>query len=126
MDLYGQPFRQGIDHRSTHAVQTAGHLVAAAAELAAGVQHGEHHLQRRPARLGLDVHGDAASVIGDGDGIALVDGHRDLRAEACQRLVDGVIHDLIHQMVQTAGAGGADIHTRTLAHRLQAFQHLNI
>ena len=43
-----------------------------------------------------------------------------------QRLVDGVVHDLIDQMVQAAGAGGADIHARALAHRFQAFQDLDL
>ena len=38
--------RQGVDHRDPHAVQAAGHLVAGAAELAAGVQGGEHQLGR--------------------------------------------------------------------------------
>ena len=48
VDLQHQPGGQGVDHRDAHAVETAGHLVAAAlAELAAGVEHGEHHLGRR-------------------------------------------------------------------------------
>ena len=122
--LHRQPLAQGVDHAGAHAVQTAGDLVAAAAELAAGVQHGEHHLQRGTSRLRLHVHGDAAAVVGDGDGVAGVDGHGDIRAVPGQRLVDGVVHDLIDQMVQSAGAGGADIHTGALAHRLQALQHL--
>ena len=43
-----------------------------------------------------------------------------------QRLVDGVVHDLIDQMVQAALAGRADIHARALAHRFQAFQDLDL
>ena len=43
-----------------------------------------------------------------------------------QRLVNGVVHDLVHQMMQTALTGGADIHTRALAHRFQTFQHLDL
>jgi hypothetical protein len=60
-----QPFGQGVDHGGAHAVEAAGDLVAAAAEFAAGVQHGVHHLKRGLAGLGLDVHGDAAAVVGD-------------------------------------------------------------
>ena len=105
-------------------VQAAGDLVAAAAELAAGVEHGEHHLQRGAARLGLNVHGNAASVIADGDGVAVVDGHMNIGTKARQRLVDGVVHDLIDQMVQAAGTGRADIHTGPLTHGLQPLQHL--
>ena len=43
-----------------------------------------------------------------------------------QSLIDGVIHDLVHQMVQTPLAGRADIHTGALAHSLQTFQDLDL
>lgn len=49
-----------------------------------------------------------------------------MRRVAGKRLVDGVVDDLIHQMVQAAGAGGADIHARADTHRLKAFQHPQI
>ncbi len=47
VDLEDQPGRQGVDDRDADAVETARDLVALAAELAAGVQHGEHDLGRR-------------------------------------------------------------------------------
>ena len=47
-------------------------------------------------------------------------------AVARQGLVDGVVHDLVHQVVQARLAGGADIHARALAHRLQPLQHLDL
>ena len=47
-DLDVQQLRQRVDDRDADAVQAAGDLVAAAvAELAAGVQDGEHDLDRR-------------------------------------------------------------------------------
>ena len=101
MDLNGQPLAQSVDHGRAHAVEAAGDLIAPAAELSAGVEYGEHHLQGRAAGLSLDIHGDSPAVIRDGDGIALVDLHGDLGAIACQRLVNGVIHDLINKMMQT-------------------------
>ena len=125
VNLHHQPFAQGIHHGSAHAMKAAGYLVAPAAELAAGVQHGIHHFQSRLASLGLNVHRDAAAVIHHGDGVALVDGDGDLRAVACQRFVDGVVHDLIHQMVEAGGRSGADIHTGTLSDGFQTFQNLN-
>ena len=81
-------------------MKAAGDLVAAASELAAGVEHGVHHLQGGPPGLGLDVHGDAPAVVGDGDGVPGVDGHGDMRAVPRQSLVNGVVHDLVDQMVQ--------------------------
>ena len=39
------------------------------------------------------------------------------------RLVDGVVDDLPDQVVQTALAGGADVHARTFADGLQTFEN---
>ena len=125
LDLHLQPLGQGVHHGRAHAVEAAGYLIASAAELTAGVEHGVYHLQGRPAGLLLDIHGDAAAVVGDGDGVAGVDGDGDLRAVSGQGLVDGVVHDLIHQVVQAGGRRGADIHAGPLAHRLQPLQNLN-
>ena len=82
-------------------MQTAGHLIASAAELAAGMEHRENNLQRRLTGLGLDVHGDTPAVIGDGDGVSGVNGDGDVLAVPRQGLVDGIVHDFIHQVVQT-------------------------
>src|SRR4029450_3202460 len=40
-----------------------------------------------------------------------------------ERLVDGVVHNLPDEVVQTTLAGRADVHARTLADRLEAFEH---
>ena len=105
MDTDLQPVGKGIDHAGAHAVETAGDLIAATAELTAGVKHGKHNLQSRLAGLGLTIHGNTTAVIGDGDGISFIDGYGNMLTVASQRLVDGVVHDLIHQMVQTGGGG---------------------
>ena len=107
-------------------MQTAGDLVALAAELAAGMQNGVNHRYGGNSHFGVDPHGDSASVVGHADHIALQYFGLDMVAVACQRLVYGVIHDLIHQMVQTARSGGADIHTGALADCLQSLQNLNL
>jgi hypothetical protein len=60
-----QPGGQRVDDRRADAVQTAGDLVAAAAELAAGVQLGEHELDGAHALGRVDVGGDAAPVVLD-------------------------------------------------------------
>ena len=126
MDADSQPCGQGVDDGGADAVEAAGDLIAAAAELAAGMEDGENDLQSGLAGLRLDIHGDAAAVVGDGDGITGVDGDGDVLAVSGQRLVDGVVHDLVHQMVQIGGAGGADIHTGALANGLQALENLNL
>ena len=125
MDLHRQPFRQRVDNARADAVQTAGNLVASAAELAACVQHGIDDLERGAPRLRLNVDGDAAAVVDDRNGVALVDRHLDLRAVARERLVNGVIHNFVNEVVQAARGCGADIHARALAHRFKALKHLN-
>ena len=124
IDVDLQVLRQGVDHGRAHAVQAAGDLVAPAAELAAGVQHGQADLHRRTAHLRMDAHGEAAAVVAHLDGAVLENGHLYIVAETGQRLVDGVIDDLVHQVVQPALVGRADVHARAAAHGLQPLQHL--
>ena len=107
-------------------METAGNLIAAAAEFTTGVEHRIDNLQRGPSRLGLDIHGDTAAIIGDSDGVALVDGNGDFRAEARQGFINGVVHDLVNQMVQARRGCGADIHTGTFPHRFQTLQDLDL
>ena len=107
-------------------MQTARNLVAVAAELAACVQDGQHDLERRNAHLGMDADRDAAAVVIDPDDVVLFDGHLDVGAVARERLVDRVVDDLVHQMVQAALGRRADVHTRALAHGLEALQDLNL
>ena len=46
----------------------------------------------------------------------------DLGAEAGERLVDGVVDDLVDEVVQAHHAGRADVHARALADRLEALE----
>ena len=50
----------------------------------------------------------------------------DLVAEAGHGLVDRVVDDLVHEVVQAAGAGGADVHPRALADGLEALEDLDV
>ena len=66
--LDGQRLRERVDDADADAVEAAGDLVAATAELAAGVEHGVHHLEGVLAGLLLAAHGHAAAVVGVADG----------------------------------------------------------
>ena len=68
---------QRVDDRDADAVQAAGDLVAAAAELAAGVQHGQRHRDGGHVLARGGVGGDAAAVVLDPDPAVLLQGHRD-------------------------------------------------
>ena len=55
-----------------------------------------------------------------------MDGDDDVVAVAGQRLVNGIIHNLEHQVVQPSAVRGvANVHARTLAHGFQAFENLD-
>ena len=126
MHLHHKPFGQRIYNRRTNAVQTAGNLISAAAEFTACMQNRKYHLQRAHAFLVIDINGNAAPVIHNGNGIIGVDFYGNLVTEPCKRFIHGVIYNFINQMMQTLCAGGADIHTGALSHRLQPFQNLNL
>ena len=127
-DVDGQPLGAGVDDRCADAVQAAGHLVAGvlAAELAAGVEDGIDDGDGRQTGISLDVHGDAAAIVRNLNDVALQDLDFDVVAVTGQSLVDGVVHDLVDQMMQAPLAGRADIHAGALAHSLQALQDLNL
>ena len=123
VDLEQEPARQGVDDRHADAVEATGDLVAGAAELAAGVQHGEDHFGRRLVfGLGHGIHRDAASVVDHPAPAVGQQGHVDPGAVAGHGLVDGVVDDLPHQVVEARGTGGPDVHARPLADRIEAFE----
>ena len=124
-DLQVERLRQRVHDRHADAVQAARDLVAVVVELAAGVQHRQHDFGRRPAALVL-IDRNAAAVVDDGDRVVDVDRDVDLVAVAGQRLVDRVVDDLVDEVVQARRAGRADVHRRPLAHRLEAFEDLDL
>ena len=112
-----------VDDRDADAVQAAGDFVAAAvAELAAGVQGGEDHLGRGPLLFLQFVDRDAAAVVDDRAAVVRVQDDPDAVAVAGDRLVDGVVDDLVDEVVEAARAGRADVHAGALAHRLEPFE----
>jgi hypothetical protein len=129
-DLELQHAGERIDHRHTDAVQAARHLVGvvvlALAELAARMQLRHHHLGGRDALPLVDAGRDAATVVAHGARAVRVERDDHLAGEARQRLVDGVVDNLVDHVVQ-AGAvvGVADVHSGALAHGIQALQDLD-
>ncbi len=117
---------QRIHHRHADAVQPARHLVGVLVELAAGMQPGHDDLGGRDAFFGMDVDGNAAAVVAHRAGAVGVERHAHRVAIAGERLVDGVVDDLVdHVMQARAVVGVADIHARALAHGIEPAQHLD-
>src|ERR1700674_893629 len=120
-------FAQRVDAAHADAVQSSGNFVGVAVELAARVQRGHHDL-RGGNFFAVDVHvvdGNAASVVDYGDGVIEVDGHFDLVGVAGEGLVNRVVDDFVHQVMQPKFAGRADVHGGTFAHRLHAAEDLD-
>ena len=122
-----EPFAQGVDDADAQTVQTAGDLVAAAAELPAGIEHGHHQLEgRATVELGVFMgdrsDGDASAVVDDGAASIGVEADEDRIAIAREGFVHGVVDHLVGEMVQTGRAYAADVHAGVLLHRLESFE----
>ena len=122
VDPHVEPLAERVDHRGANAVQATGRRVRAAAELATRVELGHDDLDAAQARLGLDVHGDAAAAVAHLHGVVGVEDDLDLRAVPAERLVDRVVDDFPQAVHQPARVRGADVHAGALAHRLEPLE----
>src|SRR6266545_1049872 len=125
-DLELQPLGERVDHRDPDAVQAARHLVGGVLELAAGVEHRQHHLGRRLARLLVRVHRDPAPVVADRARAVRVEDDLDAVAVAAHGLVHGVVHRLVDEMMKSVRARVPDVHGRALADGLEPLEYLDV
>ena len=86
------------------------------------MEGGEHHLDAGDAVLWMDIDGDTAAVVADGDGAVDVDVDLDAGAEVGEVFVDGVVEDLGDAVMEGAFVGAADIHAGLLADGLKTFE----
>ena len=90
------------------------------------MQHRVDDFKRRNALDRVNAARNAASVVLDRNTAVCMDLHRDLVAHAGKCLVDGVVHNLIDEMVKSLLRGRTDVHTRAFANGFQPFEHLNL
>ena len=90
------------------------------------MQYSIDNLHARDALLGLDIHGNSAAVIHNGDGVVGVDGDFNFRAVAGQGFIHGVVHDLVDQVMKSGRGRASDIHAGTAADSLQTLQDLDL
>src|SRR5262245_32339887 len=108
-------------------MQTAGDLVALAPELAAGVEHREHDLGRGLVGIFVvRIDGNAATVVDDSAATVGEQRHFDARREARERFVNGVVDDLVDEVMEARRTGRSDVHTGPFADRLQALQNRDV
>ena len=118
--------RQRVDHRDADAVEAAGRLVGLGVEFAARVQRRHDDFERRLVRKArVRLHRDAAPVVDHREEV-LGELHLDPGGVAGHGLVHAVVEHFGEEVVEGAVVRAADVHARAAAHRLQAFQHLDV
>ena len=120
------PLAQRVHDAGADAVEARGHLVSAATEFATRVQYGHNDFQRRLLHLRLQIDRDTAAVVGNCYRAIGVDRDCDTVVVAGQRLVDGVVDQLVDHVVQAVDIGVADVHARAATHRLESLEHLDV
>ena len=80
-------------------VEAPGNFVRICIKLSSRVKNGHYDLSCRAALLLVDVCGNAAAVIDNGNGIIHVDRDLDGVAVAGKGLVHRIVDDLVHQMM---------------------------
>ena len=127
VDCQLEVFRQRVDDGDADTVQATRYLVGVVVELPAGVEHRHDDFCRGYALLLMDIDRNASTVIGHADGIVIVDSYLNLAAIPGQGLVDGIVDDFEHHVVQ-AGAiiGVTDVHARPFAYGLKPLQDLDV
>ena len=119
---------EGIHHRHSDSMEATGDLVAAPlTELAPGMENCQHHFGGRAPLVFRHRSGwYAPAIITDPDASVGQQRDDDTGAVAGHGLVDRVVHDLPHQVVETGRTGGPDVHPRSLPDRIEALQNSNV
>src|SRR5690606_26655158 len=119
--------RERIDHRGTYAVQPTRCLVIGILELSARVQRGEDDLDSGLLQLRVFIDRDTSPVVTNRDARSVfVQSHRDFRSVAVHGFVDGVVEHFPHQVVKPRRTHSADVHPRTLSHRVQTLENSDV
>ena len=90
------------------------------------MQPRQHHFSGADAFLGMDINGNAAAIINDGNAAIAIQRDGNGRGETCLRFVHRVINNLKRHVMQArAIISVANIHARPFAHRFQPAQDGN-
>src|SRR6056297_893401 len=107
-------------------MKTTGYLVCLVIKFATGMQLRHDDLQGRGLVHGMRFHRDTPAIVNNLDGIITPYGHHYGITMPGKGLVYGVIHNLVHKVMQTIPIGGTDIHCGSFPDRFQAFKDLYI
>ena len=104
-------------------MQSARVLVVLIREFAARMQTSQDQLDTRDFFLRVLVNGHAAAIVVDLDRAILVDRDFNLLAVTCKCFVDGVIDDLMRQVIRPGRVG---IHTRPTPDRFESTEDFDV
>ena len=102
-------------------MKAPGDLIAPIVKLSSGVELGHNHFHGRAFLLFMNINGNAAAVIPDGNAVIDMNDHFNFVTVAGQGLIDAVVHQLMDEMVEAFHAGIADIHGGPFANRREPF-----
>ena len=126
MNLRFQVDGQGVHTRDANTVQTSRDLVSILVEFSSCTDLGHDHLQGTDAFLLVHVHGDPTAIVHHAHTIGCGDGHVNAVAMTGQGLVNGVVHDFVHEVVQSTHTHIADVHRRAHTDVFHSLKGLNL
>ncbi len=112
-------------------MKTAGYFVGLLFKFTAGMQHGQDDFERGfPLQLGVlnvlhRVNRNAAAVIDHRHGVVGMERHIDVLGITREDFIDGVVDDLVDQMMQTLNSGRANVHRRPFADGFDSLEDLD-
>lgn len=119
---------EGIYNGCPNPVETSGYLIPTlcSSEFPPGMEDGHNRLESGFTGLWVDIDRDTTTIILNGNGVVLVESDDDMRRISCHRLIDRVIDDLPHEVMETTLIGRTDVHTRTFTDGLKPLEDLDI
>ena len=126
-DLHLHALGQRIGDRDADAMQAARRPIHLRVELSPCVQRAHDHFERGLVlELRVRIDGNPAPVVGYADEAVGLHLDLDETRMSVEGLIHGIIDHLREQVMQRLFVGAPDIHARTPAHRLEAFEHLDV
>src|SRR5262249_53317546 len=95
-------------------------------ELTSGMKLGQNDFCRRLALFGHDFGRNTPSVIDDRDRVVDVDNNVHFCAKASQSLINGIVDNLIDEVMKPINAGRSDVHCWPLPDRFQTLQNFDV
>ena len=100
-------------------MQTAGNFVGIAVKFAACMQLGHDNLSRRNTFFFVDINRNSATIVRDRNAVVSINFDAHMVSMTGQRLINSVVDNLIHHMMQPAAIiGVANVHSRTFSNGL--------